>query len=190
MKTIILGGTFNPVHNGHLFLAEELRCLLGYDHVLFIPSYVPAHKHVESDVGASHRVRMLELALQRHGYASVDTLEIERGGVSYTVDTIRQLIRQERIQGKPGLVIGDDLGRSFHTWKEASTVVELCDIVIAHRDSREELEFPYPHRYIDNLMLPISSTEVRERIIRGLPVRHLVPESVFFYIEQQGLYAR
>jgi nicotinate-nucleotide adenylyltransferase len=188
MKTVILGGTFNPVHNGHLFLAEELRCLLGYDHVLFIPSHIPAHKEVEADVGPAHRVRMLELALEHHDYASVDTSEIERGGVSYTVDTIRQLLQQGRIRGKPGLVIGDDLGQGFHAWREADAVAELCDIVIAHRESRKERAFRYPHRYIDNLMLPISSTEVRERLLRGLPVRHLVPESVFFYIERQGLY--
>lgn len=188
MKTVMFGGTFDPVHVGHLFLAEELISQLGYERVILVPAAKPPHKETSGETSAAQRLEMLRMSIQGNDRLVVDDCEVERGGQSYTVDTVPAIERTYRPTGPLGLVIGDDLLAGFDGWKEHARLVTMVEIVVAHRVSRARLEFSYPHRYIDNLLLPISSSDIRERIRDGKAFRHIVPETVFSYIERNMLY--
>jgi nicotinate-nucleotide adenylyltransferase len=188
MRTAVIGGTFDPVHIGHLHLADELILQAGFERVLFVPTNLPPHKSVSNAATSRQRLEMLEEALCDFPRYCVDAVEIERGGISYTVETIPQLMKRHDITGKPGLVIGDDLVAGFPEWRDYRALLEMVELVIAHRTSAEEVSLDYPHRYVDNLMLPISSSDIRRRIRDHKAYRHIVPESVFRYIESHTLY--
>jgi nicotinate-nucleotide adenylyltransferase len=188
VRAIVFGGTFNPIHYGHLFLAEEIRIELGYDTVIFVPSNVPVHKPGTEIVEPAHRIAMVRRAIDGNPAFIVDECEIERGGNSYMIDTIRLFLEKYPLSGKPGLVIGDDLVEGFNRWKEASLLADLTDLVVARRTSERNLPLGYPHRYVRNTLLPISSSEIRLRIREGKAFRYLVPHGVFEYINAHGLY--
>jgi nicotinate-nucleotide adenylyltransferase len=195
VRIAILGGTFNPVHKGHLHIAGEVKSRFGYQQIVFIPTNIPAHKTMEVDVGAEHRLKMLELAVADYGDFVVDDCELRRGGTSYTIDTVRELSQSYPIEGKPGLIIGDDLVEDFKSWRDVERLVELVELVIAHRRSRKDIAFDYPCRYIDNSLFPISSSQIREALYAGDPVSgersvsRWLPAPVFDYIQRHGLYA-
>jgi nicotinate-nucleotide adenylyltransferase len=188
MKLVILGGTFNPVHVGHLFLAEEVRSLLGYERVLFVPALIPVHKEPDKAVPPSHRLRMLELALEDAPHFILETCELKRGGPSYSVDTVREVLASYPVEGKPGLIIGDDLAGDFHTWKEAEQLAGMVDLIVARRQSTGAAEIDFPCTAVENRLLPVSSSEIRERVRTGRSIRYLTPAAVAGYIERHGLY--
>lgn len=188
MKLLVLGGSFNPVHIGHLVMAEELRWEFGYDLVLIVPSLRPPHKSLTEEPGGARRLEMLRLAIDSDDRFAVDGCEIERGGISYTIDTLENLRSRYPLEGKPGLVIGDDLIPGFPSWRKPGALAEVADIVCAHRSSAEELPLAFPHRYAHNSLIQISSSMVRERIAAGEPFRRLLAPSVFGYILENGLY--
>ena len=194
MRIAILGGTFNPVHNGHLNIAGEAKSRFGYQRVVFVPANIPAHKKMEMDVGAEHRQKMLELAVAGLGDFVVDDCELRRGGTSYTVDTVKELSETYTIEGKPGLIIGDDLVEDFKTWRDVDQLVELVELIIAHRRSRKDIAIDYPCRYVDNSLFPISSSQIREALRAGQTttggdsVRSWLPPQVFNYIQRHDLY--
>jgi nicotinate-nucleotide adenylyltransferase len=192
MRLAILGGTFNPVHVGHLFLAEEVRDLLGYERILFVPANVPVHKSMPVEVGARHRLRMLQLAVAGTRGFLVDSCELERGGNSYTIDTLEHVLEHYRPEGRPGLIIGDDLVEGFPAWRQAARVAELAELIVARRGpttAAPAWPFPACVRRIENLLLPVSSSEIRRRLAAGRPARHLVPERVLRYVRRHRLYA-
>jgi nicotinate-nucleotide adenylyltransferase len=193
MRLAILGGTFNPVHVGHLFLAEEVRALLGYDRILFVPANVPVHKTMPVEVGAVHRLRMLRLAVAGLPGFQVDDCELRRGGNSYSIDTMLYTLKRYRPEGRPGLILGEDLVEGFPSWKQAPRLAELAELIVARRapGAPQEPSWPFPAcvRRIDNLLLPVSASEIRRRLASALPVRHLVPERVLDYIRRHRLYA-
>jgi nicotinate-nucleotide adenylyltransferase len=188
VKLAILGGTFNPVHLGHLFLAHEIRHDLGYDTILFVPAHLPVHKGEVEGVQHADRLEMLRLALEGRPGMALDDCEIRRGGVSYTIDTVEHVRAQYDVDGKPGLVIGDDLASDFRSWRKAEELADLADIVVVHRLSDARVSLDVPHRYCDNLRLPISSSALRRRLAEGRPVVGLVPDSVLEYIRKHRLY--
>jgi nicotinate-nucleotide adenylyltransferase len=188
MKIALLGGTFNPIHNGHLFLAEEVL-RLGYDRVFFVPSSRPAHKDVDSNDDPGLRLEMTRLACAGRPEFSVEDCEILRGGISYTMETVEYLRAAYPVEGRPGLVIGDDLVPGFGTWKEAERLKQNVCVIIAHRSTKERLPFDGEHLYIENIILPLSSSEIRRRAREGLAYRYLVPEAVYAFIRARGLYA-
>lgn len=188
MRLLVLGGSFNPVHVGHLIMAEEVRSEFGYDLALIIPSLRPPHKNLLVDPGAGHRLEMLRLAVEDDEGFAVDGCEIERGGTSYTIDTIASLASRYNIEGKPGLIVGDDLVDGFPSWREPGALAQAADIICAHRFSLDELPMPFPHRYAHNSLIQISSSEVRARIASGRPFRRLLPSAVYRYILAKGLY--
>jgi len=190
MKLVILGGTFNPIHVGHLFLAEEVMSLLHYERMLFIPAFIPVHKERGKMAPPLHRQRMLELALQDTPHFSLDDCELRRGGPSYSVDTVREIMSTHDVEGKPGLVIGDDLAPGFHTWKESEQLAAMVDLIVARRNSGAVPDIGYPCTCIENRLLPVSSSEIRDRIAAGRSIRYLVPDAVIDYIDQYGLYRR
>lgn len=182
----MFGGSFDPVHVGHLFVAEEARINLGYDRVVFVPAHQPPHKSDAPAASAEDRVKMLEIAIGDRADFVVDTWEVEQKGVSYTIDTVRYLYDSGAVDGRLGLIIGDDLLEGFHTWKDARELAQMVDIIVATREGENGAHLRYST--IDNSPLPVSSSEVRERARAGKAYRYLVPESVYGYIRTHALY--
>jgi len=192
VRLAILGGSFNPVHIGHLALAETVHRSLGYDRILLVPASVPPHKALASGATAQDRLAMLKLATAGAPFLEVEDCEIERGGVSYTIDTVAYLEEKYRgrLDGKIALVIGDDLVALFDTWKEAPLLAERTDVIVARRPLEGGLPaaFPYRHTALDNALLPVSSSGIRDAIRLGKSWRYLVPDGVYRYIVEHTLY--
>jgi nicotinate-nucleotide adenylyltransferase len=198
----ILGGTFDPPHIGHLILAQEAYVRLGLDRVWFIPTGVSPHKLGQPVTPAIHRVAMLERALADDARFDSLTLEIERPGPSYTVDTLRELRTQWGLEVEIALILGWDMLLYLPQWRNPTGVVTNVDEIVAvHRpgaDSSDALDDVFERlpdlrgklRTLAFPQLDISSTEIRERVARGLPVRYLVSDVVSGYISAQGLYSR
>jgi len=191
VRIAVLGGTFNPVHLGHLNIAGEVQAELGYQRIIFVPANMPAHKNMEMDAGPENRLKMLELAASPYPDFLVDDCELTRGGTSYTIDTIRDLSRRYPVYGKPGLIIGDDLVEDFKTRRDVDRLVELVDLIVARRRSPANVEIRYPCRYIDNSLYPISSSQIRKKVYSGNgdSVRKWLPPEVFDYIQENDLYS-
>jgi nicotinate-nucleotide adenylyltransferase len=190
MRIAMLGGTFNPVHLGHLYLADDVRLSFEYEKIVFVPANIPAHKEIEEEISVEQRIEMLKLAVETIPQFVVDTCEIERGGVSYTVDTIRHLASKYNTREKLGVIIGDDLLEGFSAWKDPNQICNIATLIVAHRNHSSRVSFSYPHRYIDNIVFPISSSDIRKRIRNGKTVRFLLPDVVWRYVEEHHLYQK
>ena len=188
MKTAVLGGSFDPVHLGHLFVADEILSQLGYERVMFVPAGKPPHKPGEPRASGEHRLAMLRIAIADRQQMAVEEYEINRPETSYTINTIRHLQGTGVIGDRPGLIIGEDLVSGFHKWRSADELEEMTDIILVRRPGHTDDEFTRVHTSIDNLLLPISSSEIRRRIIAGEACRYLLPAGVFDYIQANGLY--
>lgn len=193
MRLAILGGSFNPVHNGHLFLAQSVLDRFDYDKILFIPAFIPPHKQMIADVTAEQRLDMLRLGIVNNNKFEVDCCELERKGVSYTSVTISYLEKkyEGRLEGKIGLIIGDDLAEGFSSWRYPDILAENTDIILARRLFSENscsVPFLYPHKELHNALLPISSTQIRESLGKNDSWRYLVPDAVYEYIVSRNLY--
>jgi nicotinate-nucleotide adenylyltransferase len=187
-KIAILGGTFNPVHVGHLHIANEAHEKLGYSLILFIPSSIPVHKPRDVDTQPEHRVAMLRLALKNLPHATIDECEIQRGGPSYSIDTVTYIYGAYRFEGKPGLIIGDDLVGGFNAWRRVEDLVEMVDLIVAKRTSTAELDLPYRHRYLANDIQVASSSHIRMLVREGKHFESYLPSEVSRYIQEHGLY--
>ncbi len=188
MRAVILGGTFNPVHFGHLFIAEEVRSALGYDAVIFVPANQPVHKDPSPVLDPAHRLAMLRLAVADNPRFVVDTGDIDRGGPSYSIETVTSLVPRHGIQGRPGFLIGDDLAAGFPSWKNVDALAAIVDLIVARRTGDSPPALSYAHRVVSNAVLPISSSDIRRRIREGRAVRYLLPDSVLSYIRGHALY--
>ena len=188
MRAVILGGTFNPVHFGHLFIAEEVRSAFGYDAVIFVPANQPVHKDPSPILPAVHRLEMLRRAVGGYTEFRVVESEIKRGGPSYSIDTVEELMERLSLTEKPGFLIGDDLVEGFPLWKDAQRLSLMVDLFVARRTMAGALPLEYPHRVVSNTILPISSSEIRRRISEGHSVRFLLPDGVLDYIKANKLY--
>ncbi|AHH10978.1 nicotinate (nicotinamide) nucleotide adenylyltransferase [Borrelia coriaceae] len=188
MRIAILGGTYNPVHIGHMFLAKEIEYFLNVDKVLLIPTHKPVHKSVEN-ISVKDRIAMLELAVQSENNIFIDECDVVNGGITYTVDTI-DCIKKKYVYDDIYLVIGDDLFQSFDSWKNPEKIVKSVNLVVVHRMYTERLVSRFKHVYIDNRIFPISSSEIRSRIEQGLPVDYLLPLDVLKYIKSNNLYVK
>jgi nicotinate-nucleotide adenylyltransferase len=185
----ILGGTFNPVHIGHLCLAEEVRSALGYHRVILVPANVPPHKDSAPVIAGAHRLAMLRLAVEGCDGLLVDDAELVRGGRSWTIDTVEELVPRYGITGRPGLVIGDDLAATFAEWKDAERLARMVDLVLARRTGERHGPFAWPHRVVMNPLITVSSSDIRRRVAEGRSIRFLTPDPVVAYIEAHRLYA-
>jgi nicotinate-nucleotide adenylyltransferase len=168
-------------------LAEEVAAEFDYDRVMLVPSFLPPHKKLEGDPGSGSRLAMVRLAITDHPLFTVSACELERGGISYTVDTLSQLIAEYAPDGRPGLIIGDDLARGFMSWRDPAGILRQADLIVAGR-TVDGFEPGFPHRRAHNALLPISSTDIRRRIAQGKPWRWLVPVQCARYIESHSLY--
>ncbi|GAH90508.1 unnamed protein product [marine sediment metagenome] len=197
MNIGILGGTFDPIHVGHLVIAEEARVKLGLAKVLFVPAGQPWLKVDHVVTLASHRVEMVRLAIAGNSYFKLCPLEVERPGPSYTIDTITALQSQLEAQSF-FFILGSDSLAGLHLWKEPAKLVQMCRLVIVPRlglslPDLKSLEASVPGVtsnivQLDTPITGVSSSEIRQRVAQGLSIRYLVPGKVEKYIAEQKLY--
>jgi len=198
MKLGVLGGTFDPIHNGHILMAEEASCRLNLKEVIFIPAGHPYFKEDLQVTGAEHRLRMVQLAIAGKPSFRLSTMEIDRVGVTYTVDTIRELARHLAPQDELFFIMGWDNLRELPMWFRPSELISLCKLVVVPRadclpPDLSQLEtkiFGITQRVImlDKPEIEISSSEIRERVRLGVRIDGLVPGPVAGYIAENGLY--
>lgn len=213
MKIAILGGSFNPIHVGHLILADSVCTELGYDKILFVPTFKPPHKELAENVSSLDRLAMVEAAVRSDGRFEAESCEIDRGGISYTWDTVCFLEKKfgPVLTGKIGVIFGEDLLPDYDKWEHAAELAEKADLILACRPKYAEdngkfcnsptekygknpmvgvdrFNFPYPHKIVMNPKMEISSSEIRRKIAERGAWRYLVGEGVFEYILEKKLY--
>ena len=194
----LLGGTFDPIHKGHLIVAEEVRSELGLAEVLLVPAGQPRLRSENPVAAVEHRLEMVRLAIADKPYFKLSTMEIERDGPSYTVDTIAELKAQLDDGDQLFFILGWDSLAQIPEWKEPSRLIEMCYLVAVPRPGylRPKLKafkaaIPGLSQrviFMENPEVDISASEIRGRVARGLSIRHLVPEPVNRYIKEHGLY--
>ena len=200
MRVGVLGGTFDPIHLGHLKIAEEARLKLDLERVLFIPTGQPRLRTDKYLSPVADRLRMVELATSDNPYFQVCDNETRRGGPTYTVDTLIELRGSLGTDASLYFIVGVDILRRFHDWKEPERVLELCNVVVVTRPGHEDFDWPawlvtFPQAadrltWLDTTMVDISGTEIRRRSGQGKSVRKLVPASVAEYIQERNLYTQ
>jgi nicotinate-nucleotide adenylyltransferase len=197
-KIGIMGGTFDPIHTGHLVTAEAVRVEYGLDRVLFIPAAKPPHKQHSQVETALHRYIMTVMATYSNPHFYVSPIELERPGISYTIDTVLELIEQYGNHTEFYFIIGADTVQELPTWKDIDHLLEICHFIAAARPGSaytvEDIikQFGvWGNERIHRLPTPeldISSTDIRERVRQGRSITYIVPESVEKYIIKEGLY--
>ena len=190
MKLGILGGTFDPVHLGHLIIAQEAQARLGLDRVLFIPTGQPWMKRGRSISPGEHRVAMVRLAVGDNPRFQVSSMEVDRPGPTYTVETLRALRREATEELEIFFIIGVDSLEGLARWKEPQGVLELCTLVAVSRPGHREPDVAgHEVRRLPEIQIGIGGSEIRVRVAAGLPIRYWVPPAVEEYIMRHGLYA-
>ena len=191
-----MGGTFDPIHYGHLLAAEEARYRFALSRVIFVPCGVPPHKKAYEVTPAEHRYAMTVLATASNPHFVVSRVEIERPGPSYAVDTVKIFRQQFGEERELFFITGLDAVLEILTWKSHEELVQLCRFIAVTRPGydAQKLQEKLPPNYltrIDLLVIPgidISSTMIRERVRKGEPIRYLTPDAVCDYIAKHGLY--
>lgn len=198
MNIGVLGGTFDPIHMGHLRVAEEAKDRLNLAEVLFVPAGLPWLRADSPVAAAEHRVHMVRLAIDDKPYFRLSMIEIERSGPSYAVDTVAELKGQLGAEDELFFILGWDSLVELPQWQEPSRLIKLCRLVAVPRvgcsaPDLDSLENDIPGLedrviLLDKPRVDISASGIRGRVSRGLPINHLVPEPVERYIREQGLY--
>jgi len=198
MKLGVLGGTFDPIHNGHLAVADEVRSQLKLDEIIFMPAGQPWLKAGKPLTKAKHRLGMVRLAIADRAYCKISTMEIDRGGPSYTVDTMAELKNQRGDEDELFFILGWDSLAELPEWRQPADIIKLCKLVAVPRPGYprpdlSDLEKSIPGlservTVLDKPEVDISASEIRERVARGESISGLVPEAVERYISEKGLY--
>lgn len=194
----ILGGTFDPIHHGHLLIAEEARETLGLERVVFVPAASPPHKPGRPVTDARHRLAMTRLAVEGNPAFAVSDVEVARGGASYTVETLESFAAQGTAE--PWLLLSAEALAGFPTWRQPERIVELARLAVVPRAGYETLDEAWVRRHLPGRearfrflagpLLPISGSVIRRRAAAGRSVRYLVPDAVADYIARHRLYAQ
>lgn len=189
----LFGGSFDPVHNGHLELAKWTKNNLSLDHFIFIPAATPPHKQHVSLTDPDHRFRMLQLAIENWQGFAVSDLELERKGISYTIDSIHYFRKQFNLKKENlYLIIGADSLVDFHSWKSPTKILRGCQVIVLPRPeiSMNDIaaEIKSKVKILAAPQFNVSSTEIRCMIKRKQPISHLLPKPVAKYIVEHQLY--
>ena len=198
-KIGIFGGTFNPVHNGHLIVAEAVREDFCLDRVLFIPAGTPPHKSISEVAEADHRYNMVKCAVDTNPGFEASHLEIDRMGYTYSIDTLTSLKASSAEEQDFYFIIGADVVPELITWKDYAKVFEMCSFIAILRPGYDREGFKLhinqlTNNYQANIvtaeapLMDISSTNIRERVMTGRTIKYLVPDCVENYIFENGLY--
>ncbi len=192
MKIGILGGTFNPIHVGHLKIAHKVLCRFDLAKVIFIPSGNPPHKSTEEIASAFHRLKMIELAIAGEKRFEVSDIELKRKGKSYTLDTVKQI---KEIYGENAtiyFIAGADMALDLPSWKNPLKILELAYFVTVERPNFSLGKLPDKYRkkliFVKDISVDISSSDIRKRIKEGKPIKTLIPKAVRKYIKDNALF--
>jgi nicotinate-nucleotide adenylyltransferase len=213
MRIGLFGGTFDPIHWGHLRSAEEVREAFSLDRVIFIPASIPPHKKRRPTTSAEDRLQMVRLAIAGNPRFALSTVELSRPGKSYSIDTIRTFTKKQSVKDALYFLLGLDAFREIGSWKDVEEIFPLCHFIVTSRpgsgdtlslktipvavrggfcyDSHKEI---YRHKggkhlyFIKLTDLGISASEIRKRLAKGKSIRYLVPPKVESYIEKKSLY--
>lgn len=213
MRLGIFGGTFNPVHLGHLRAAEEIRERFDLQRIIFITAAMPPHKKVEGEVAGEHRMEMVRLAIARNPHFSLSDIELKTPGKSYSIGTIQHFRRKYGTESQIFFILGMDAFLEIRTWKSFQELFSLCHFIVMTRPGFEkpssvpvlppkiggafiydEGENRFVHRdgycvYLQEItLLDISSTKIREEVKKGRSIRYLLPREVERYIERHRFY--
>ncbi|HEX2865954.1 MAG TPA: nicotinate-nucleotide adenylyltransferase [Ignavibacteriales bacterium] len=188
-KVGILGGTFDPIHHGHLITAQALMEKRDLEKIIFIPCYISPHKTDGGNSSGQDRLKMVKLAIKDVPYFTCSPLEVERGGISYTVETLREL---KNVYPALELIIGMDNLEKFYTWKEPDEILNLAGLVVMERESSPRTvpidRFYEAAQFVRTPFIDISATEIRQRVRKNLPIDFLVPKEIKEYIFRYNLY--
>ena len=188
-KVGIFGGTFDPIHHGHLITAQSVREIRNLDRIIFIPSFISPHKADVNSASPEHRMNMLKLAIEEIEFFEVSDYEIKKEGISYTIETLKEFKKKyDELQ----FIIGYDNIFKFHTWKNPDEIMKITKILVLKRKS--SLPPPHEDKYVKSALfvetrgIEISATDIREKVKQGMPIHYLVPEKVKEYIYSFNLY--
>ncbi|MEM1094217.1 MAG: nicotinate (nicotinamide) nucleotide adenylyltransferase [Bacteroidota bacterium] len=188
----LFGGAFNPPHMGHLMVAETLREQFALDEVWWTPTATPPHKSADHLASAAHRVAMVQAAIAENPGFVCATHELERGGISYTAETVAAL-RQQHPGVRFSLLIGGDSYAAFGSWYQPEVIIAHTELLVYLRPGSEVLPVPARWqgriRFAEAPLIEVSSTSIRARCALGQSIRYRVPDAVRTYIHQQNLYA-
>ncbi len=190
-KIGIMGGTFDPVHYGHLFIASQAKECFGLEVVVFVPCCSPPHKEgITGGAGSEDRYRMVLLAIESNPCFVISSVELERGGKSYSIETVSEFKRKYGAESRIYFIIGMDNMNELSEWKDINRLAEECEFIAAKRPgwAEKELRWKGRCRIMEVPLLEISSSDIRERIKKGRSIRYLVPETVENYISDHCLY--
>lgn len=182
----ILGGNFNPVHNQHLLIADQVGTALNLEKVYLMPEYLPPHVDEKDTIEAEHRLNMLKLATADNPLFDIEQAELQRKGKSHTYDTMKALIAQNP-DTDYYFIIGGDMVEYLPKWYKIDELVEIVQFVGVKRPGYT-IDTPYPIIWLDAPMMDLSSSLIRKKIAQGCSIRYLVPEAVRNYILEKGLY--
>ena len=194
MKLCVYCGTFNPIHNVHLAVANYVKTHFDFDNILFIPAYKPPHKEIDDEL-ASHRYEMVKIAIEGEGKFNISNIEFRNERFSYTFYTIEQLYKMYPVERKISFIIGTDAFRQIESWYRTEELKEMVDFLVFPREDNfrpESLERLRSEGYnficVNMPFINLSSTVLRSRIKNGKSIGALIPKNVQEYIKKQGLY--
>lgn len=188
-KVGIFGGTFDPIHHGHLITAQSVREIRKLDKIIFIPAYISPHKTNVKTSSPEDRLNMIKISIEGVDFFEVSDYEIKKHDVSYTVDTLREF---KKFYDEIELIIGYDNIFKFYTWKEPDEIMKLAKVLVLKRKSSQPIEFIDKYvkqaTFVQTRGIEISATDIRHRVHQGLPIHYLVPKAVEQYIIEHKLY--
>jgi len=198
MRVALLGGTFDPIHVGHMVIAEEARAKLDLDTVMFVPAGDPWMKRDDVMASPEHRINMVRIAIHANDGLSASSIEIDKAGPSYTTDTLTETRMRYQENDKLFFILGGDAIQDFHLWKNPRDILSQAQLIAVPRPGNaridmSDLEQKMPGissktTILESPLLDISSRNIRERVSTGHSIRHLVQEGVVDYIYKHGLY--
>ncbi len=196
MSFALFGGTFDPLHIGHLMIAEQIRELKNLEKIIFLPLNIAPHKKQNTLSNTEHRINMLKLGIADNPAFQISLREIERSGVSYTIITLREIYKETG--ENPYFIIGADSLKQFATWREPEEILRLSRILVILRPDYDLKKDNYKYeKYIDKIefleninQIYLSASQIREHIRKGKSIRYLIPKSIEEYIYQNKLYIK
>jgi nicotinate-nucleotide adenylyltransferase len=188
MRIGILGGTFNPIHIGHLILAEEAYHKLKLDKLVFVPTFIPPHKSIDVPISAKDRLRMVELAIEGNPKFEVSTIETSSKKKSYSIDTLKEFRRAYGEDAQLYFITGSDSLKDLFSWKDINDIFKISKFIVANRPGYPVKDIPKEVETVVITPIEVSSEDIRLRLKEGRSIRYLVPEKVRTYIAEHNLY--
>jgi len=188
MRIGILGGTFNPIHIGHLILAEEAHFKLKLDKLVFVPAFVPPHKSSSEVISAKDRLEMVKLAIEDNPAFEISTFEIDSKKKSYSIDTLKEFRNIYGEDAQLCFITGSDSLKDLFSWKNINDIFKISKFIVANRPGYPIKEVPKEVDTVVITPIEISSEDIRKRLAEGRSIRYLVPEKVRKYISERKLY--